>query len=184
MSAGAPIPPNPAYRVPPPPPASSGNTVLKIVLIVIGVFVLLGVIGAGVIGFGVYKITKSAHRNADGGVSFSTAGGTITTGSSANFSAADLGTALYPGAVSGQGSMNMKLPTESLVTAVYTSSDSPDKIVSFYKEKMGDQATVTQSGNRTVFTAGDKDKESIMITVSPEGNTTKFVIMHVTKTHS
>jgi hypothetical protein len=185
MSAGAPIPPNPAYRVPPPPPATSGNTVLKIVLIVIGVFVLLGVIGAGVIGFGVYKISKTAHRNADGGVSFSTPGGTITAGNSANISAADLGTALYPGAVSGQGSMNMKLPTESLVTAVYTSSDSPDKIVSFYKEKLGDQASIVQSSNnRTVLTAGDKDKESIMVTVSPEGNTTKFVIMHVTKTHS
>jgi hypothetical protein len=184
MSAGAPIPPNPAYRVPPPPPASSGNTVLKIVLIVIGVFVVLGAIGAGVIGFGVYKISKTAHRNADGGVSFSTAGGTITAGNSANISEADLGTALYPGAVSGQGSMNMKLPTESLVTAVYTSSDSPDKIVSFYKEKLGDQASVVQSGKRTVLKVGDKDKESIMVTVSPEGNTTKFVIMHVTKTRS
>ena len=184
MSAGAPIPPNPAYQNVPPPPASSGNTVLKIVLIVIGVFVVCGVIVAGVIGIGVYKVSKTMHKNADGGVSFSTPGGTITTGSSANITAADLGTAIYPGATSGQGSMNMKTPKGSMVTAVYTSPDSSDKIVAFYKERLGDQASVVQSSNGTVLSAGDKEKDSVMVTVTPEGNVSKIVIMHVTKTGS
>jgi hypothetical protein len=181
MSAGAPIPPNPAYRNVPPPPANSGNTVLKIVLIVVGVFVLCGIIVACIIGYIGYK---AIHRDSKGNVSISTPGGTITTGNSANISAADLGTDLYPGAVSGEGSMNMKTPNGSMVTAVYTTSDSSDKIVAFYKEKLGDQASVVQSANGTVLSAGDKEKDNIVITVTPEGNSSKIVMMHVTKSNS
>jgi hypothetical protein len=161
-------PPNTAYQNVPPPPASSSNTVLKIVLIVIGVFVLFGVIAAGVIGFGVYKMSKSVQ---------------ITTGQSANMSAAELGTAVYPGALStNDGSMNMKLPNGSMVTSVFTSTDSSDKVIAFYKEKLGDQATVVQTSNGTMLSAGEKDKNSVMITVTPEGSSSKIVIIHVTET--
>jgi energy-converting hydrogenase Eha subunit A len=184
MSAGAPIPPNPAYRnVPPPPPATSGNTVLKIVLIVVGVFVVFGIIVAGVIGIGVYRVAKGAHKDSNGNVSISTPNGTITTGTSA-ISEADLGTAVYPGAVSGQGSMNMKTPNGSMVTAVYTSTDAADKIIAFYKEKLGDQASVVQSSNGTVLSSGDKEKDSIVITITPEGNSSKIAIIHVTNAKS
>jgi hypothetical protein len=186
MSAGAPIPPNPAYQnIPPqipPPPTTSGNTVLKIVLIVVGVFVLLGVIVAGVIGVGVYKVAKSVHKDSSGSVSISTPGGTITTGQSANVSAADLGVDLYPGATTGEGSMNMKTPNSSMVTAVYLSSDPPDKIVAFYKEKLGDQGSIVQTSNGTVLSAGDKDRNNVVITITPEGNSSKIAIVHVTNT--
>jgi hypothetical protein len=185
MSAGAPVPPNPMYQnVPPPPPASSSNTVLKVVLIVVGVFVVLGVIVAGVIGIGVYKVSKGMHKNADGSVSISTPNGTITTGKSASVSAADLGTDPYPGAVSGEGSMNMRTPTGSMVTAIYTSSDSSDKIVAFYKGRFGDQASIVQSSNGTVLSTGNDENNKVMVTVTPEGSASKIVIMHITKTGS
>jgi hypothetical protein len=166
MSTGVPLPPNPAYQNIPPAPASSGNTVLKIVLIVIGVIALFGVLAAGIIGFGVYKVSKSVQ---------------ISTGHS-TMSAAELGTAPYPGASTSDGSMNMKLPNGSMVTSVFTSSDSADKIVAFYKEKLGDQASVVQTGNGTMLSAGEKDKNSVMVTVTPEGNNSKIVIIHVTET--
>jgi len=184
MSTGVPIPPNPAYPNVPPPPTTSGNTVLKIVLIVVGVFVLLGVIVAGVIGIGVYKIAKNAHKDSSGNVSISTPGGSITAGQSANVSAADLGVDLYPGATTGEGSMNMKTPNGSMVTAVYLSPDPSDKIVGFYKEKLGDQASIVQTSNGTVLSAGEKDKDSIVITITPEGSSSKIAIVHVTNTKS
>ena len=165
MSTGVPLPPNPAYQNIPPAPASSGNTV-KIVLIVIGVIALFGVLAAGIIGFGVYKVSKSVQ---------------ISTGHS-TMSAAELGTAPYPGASTSDGSMNMKLPNGSMVTSVFTSSDSADKIVAFYKEKLGDQASVVQTGNGTMLSAGEKDKNSVMVTVTSEGNNSKIVIIHVTET--
>jgi hypothetical protein len=184
MSAGTPIPPNPAYQNVPPPPTTSGNTVLKIVLIVVGVFVLLGVVVAGVIGVGVYKIAKSARKDRNGNVSISTPGGTITTGQSANVSAADLGVDLYPGATTGEGSMNMQTANGSVVTAVYLSSDPSDKIVAFYKEKLGDQASIVQTRNGTVLSAGEKNKDNVVITITPEGSSSKIAIVHVTNTKS
>jgi hypothetical protein len=183
MSADAPIPPNPYQNVPPP-PTNSGNTVLKIVLIVVGVFVLLGVIVAGVIGVGVYKVAKSVHKDSSGNVSISTPGGSITTGQSANVTAADLGVDIYPGATTGEGSMNMKTPNGSMVTAVYLSPDSSDKIVAFYKEKLGDQASIVQTSNGTVLSAGQKDRDNVVITITTEGNSSKIAIVHVTNTKS
>jgi len=184
MSAGAPIPPNPVYQNVPPPPTTSGNTVLKIVLIVIAVFVLLGVVVAGVIGVSVYKIAKGAHKDSNGNVSISTPGGTITTGQSANVSAADLGIDLYPGATTSEGSMNMKTPNGSMVTAVYLSPDPADKIVTFYKEKLGDQTSIVQTSNGTVLSAGEKDRNNVVITITPEGTSSKIAIVHVTNTKS
>jgi hypothetical protein len=183
MSAGNPIPPNPAYQnVPPPPPARSGNTVVKIILIVVGIFVFIGVIGAAVIGFGVYKVSRSVHADGNGNVSISTPEGTITTSKNSNINSSDLGTDPYPGATAGDGSMNMKTPNGSMVTAVYNTTDSSDKVAAFYKAKLGDQASIVQSNDGTVLSSGDKDKDNIVITITPEGSSTKIAIIHVTNT--
>ena len=182
MSAGASRPPNPPYPNIPPPPTTSGTTVLKIVLIVIAAVALIGVVIAGVVGIGIYKIAKSAHKDSSGNVSITTPGGTITAGQNNNVSAADLGVELYPAVAAGEGSMNMKTPNGSMVTAVYLSSDPPDKIVAFYKERLGDKASVVQTSNGTVLSAGEKDRDNIVITITPEGGSTKIAIVHVTST--
>jgi hypothetical protein len=184
MSAGAPMPPNPAYQNVPPPPVTSGNNVVKIVLIVIGALVLLCVIVAGVIGIGVYRLTKNVHTNSDGGVSLSTPNGTITTGKSVNVSAADLGTDPYPGANASEGSMNMKTPNGAMITAVYTSTDSSDQVVAFYREKLGENASIVQSSNGTVISAGEKDRDNVVVTITPESIGTKIAIIHVTNSRS
>jgi hypothetical protein len=179
MNARAPMPPNPPYPNVPP-PATSGNTVLKIVLIVIAAMVLIGVIVAGAIGIGVYKIAKSGHKDSSGNVSITTPGGTITTGQNNNVGAADLGIDLYPAVTAGEGSMNMRTPEGSMVTAVYLSSDPPDKIVAFYKERLGDKASVVQTSNGTVLSAGEKDRDNIVITITPQADSTKIAIVRVT----
>jgi hypothetical protein len=190
MSAGAPIPPvppRPAYPPPPyqgyPPqrPAGSSNTVLKVVLIVVGVFVALGILVACVIGFVGYRVAKSAHHNSDGSVSFSTPNGTVTTGKSLNLTAEDLGTDPYPGAASSVGSMNMKTPNGSVVTAVYTTTDPVDKVVSFYKDKLGDQAAIVQTNHGTTITSGEREKDHVTIAISSKGDLTKIAIVHVTQ---
>jgi hypothetical protein len=179
MSAGAPIPPNPAYQNVPPPPASSSTTVWLIVLTVIAILVLFGF---RIIGYGVHMVSKAFHKDGSGNVSISTPNGTISAGQSVNVSTADLGVDPYPGAVSGEGSMNMKTPNGSMVTAVYTSTDSSAKIVAFYKEKLGDRASIVQSSNGTVLSAGEKDKNSIVVTITPQGSSSKIAIIHVTQT--
>ena len=68
----------------------------------------------------------------------------------------------------------------SMVTAVYLSSDPPDKIVAFYKERLGDKASVVRTGNGTVLSAGEKDRDNIVITITPQGDSTKIAIVRVT----
>jgi hypothetical protein len=181
MSAGAPMPSNQPYPNVPP-PATSGNTVLKVVLIVVGVLFLIGVIIAGVIGIGVYRLAKSARKDSSGNVSISTPGGTITAGQNANLTAADLGVDIYSGATASEGSMNMKTPNGSMVTAVYLSPDPVDKIVAFYKERLGGEASIVQTSNGTVLSAGEKDRNNVVITITTEGNSSKIAIVHVTNT--
>lgn len=189
MSAGAPIPPipprppypNQPYQGFPPPPTRSNNTALKVVLIVVGVFVALGILVACVIGFVGYRVAKTAHHNSDGSVSFSTPNGTVTTGKSLTLSAEDLGTDPYPGAASSVGSMNMKTSSGSMVTAVYTTSDPADKVVAFYKEKLGDQASVVQTHHGTTLTSGEREKNQITISITPQGDLTKIAIIHLTQ---
>jgi hypothetical protein len=67
-----------------------------------------------------------------------------------------------------------------MVTSVFTSSDPADKIVSFYKEKLGDQASIVQTGNGTMISSGEKNKNSVMVTITPQDNLSKIVIIHVT----
>jgi hypothetical protein len=155
---------------------------VKIILIVVGVFVIIGILGACIVGYGVYKVSKSVHSDGSGNVSISTPGGTITTSKAANVSAADLGTDPYPGATAGEGSMNMQTENGSMVTAVYNSTDPSDKIVAFYRQRLGDQASIVQTSTGTVLSSGEKDRNNIVITITPQGSSTKIAIIHVTNT--
>jgi hypothetical protein len=76
--------------------------------------------------------------------------------------------------------MNMKTSNGSMVTAVYLSPDPADKIVAFYKERLGDQASIVQTSNGAVLSAGEKDRNNVVITITPEGNSSKIAIVHIT----
>ena len=78
--------------------------------------------------------------------------------------------------------MKMKTPEGTMVTAVYLSSDPPDKVIAFYKERLGDKASIVQTSNGTVLSEGEKDRDHIVITITPQGNSTKIAIVHVTST--
>jgi hypothetical protein len=95
-----------------------------------------------------------------------TPGGTLTANTTENYSASDLGTDVYPGAQSGKGSMRMTLPTGSMVTAVYVTSDSIDQVLSFYKSKFGSSASVFESPGATVLTLNKGQQESVVVTIT------------------
>lgn len=195
----APAAPPPAYQpvagyVPPPVsvpgasvPGGSGSSVLKVILIVLAVFVGLGVLGAMIFAFGVWRISRAVHvNNAGDGVTLSTPTGSITTGKASTVSASDLGVAVYPGAVRGEGSMQIKTANGSMVTAIYSTSDSATQVLDFYKGKLGDSASVIETGNGSIITAGEHGKDNVMITVSTDdssssGGKTKISIMHTRK---
>jgi hypothetical protein len=138
-------------------------------------------IAPGLSGQSEYKrVDHFATPNAQ--ATMSLPGGTISANTADTFTAADLGTDIYPGAQSGKGSVRMTMPTGSWVTAVFVTPDSKDQVVSFYKSKFGSEVSVFDSGDSAVISVQKSKQESIMVTVtankSEYNGKTQIAIVH------
>jgi hypothetical protein len=154
--------------VPPPvgpPPPKSGSSALKIILIILAVFVGLGIIGASIVAYGVYRVAHSIHKDAEGNISVTTPKGTITANSSDKFTESDLGIAIYPGATQGKGGLRMTIAGKSMVTANFLTPDSPDKVIAFYKDKAGPNAQTMTTGAGGMITM-QNGASSVTVTVT------------------
>jgi hypothetical protein len=185
-ATGAPATPG-AYVVTPvqavPPPAKTGPSAVKIILIVVLVFVGLGILGAAAVGFTIWRVAHAVHVSGPNGqYTLDTPGGTITANSGESYSASDLGTDIYPGAVSSKGGMKMTMPTGSSVTAIFLTSDSKDQVVSFYKGKFGSDATTLDFGPNAILTVKKGNDETVTVTVTANsaqnGGKTQIAISH------
>jgi hypothetical protein len=192
-------PPQPGYApvqgggftpAPPPPPAvgqasaGGGSSAVKIILIIVAIIVGIGILGAGVVGYGIYRVAHAVHQAAHGGTVTipGAGGGSLTMSSSQTFSASELGTDPYPGATTTRGGMKMSTPGGSWITGVFLTSDPPDQVLSFYKGKLGSNASVTETENASVLTLKSNEQETVMVTISSRPNEdngkTKIVILH------
>lgn len=169
------------------PPASSGMSATKILLIIVAIFVGLGILGVGAFGFMVWRVSRAVHVSGPGGqVTMNTPGGTYTANPSKTYTPAELGTDIYPGAQTGRGGMTMDTPTGSMVTAVFLTSDSKDKVLDFYKSTMGSAASIIDTQDGAIITLSKSQQESVMVTItarpSENGGKTQIVIVHTTST--
>jgi hypothetical protein len=178
--------PQPGSFQPVPPPASapapkSGLSALKVILIIVGILAGLGIIGAGIVGYGIYRVAKSVHKDANGEITINTPKGAITENPNETMTASDLGIAIYPGATQGKGSLRMTIAGKSMVTANFLTPDSPDKVMAFYKGVAGPNAQImsTSAGGMITTQSGSS---SVTVTVgqapSPNNNETQITIVH------
>ncbi len=178
-------PPPPAPQAVPPPPPKKGSGALKIVLIIVGIFVLIGVIGAGVIGYGIYRVAHAVHKAANGQISLNTPGGTFSANTSNTFTESDLGIAIYPGATQGKGGLRMNIAGKSMVSANFLTSDSKDQVIAFYKDKVGPNAEsiMTDSGAQFVTTASNGDTVTVTVAQNASMNNgqTQITIIRASK---
>jgi hypothetical protein len=186
-AAAPPVPPPVSYTaapgVPVPVPAAKGGGALKIILIVVGIFVAIGVLAACVVGYGVYRVSKAVHVDNNGTATVETANGKMSIGSDSTIGAAELGVDIYPGAAHAPGSLNFKGPDGATATANFTTSDSVSQVVDFYKDKLGANATTMETGGGTILASNSSDRNnSVMVTVASQAGKTKFSIVHSTKT--
>ena len=161
----------------------SGNTAVKIILVIVAIFVGMGLLAAGVFGFAVWRISRAIHLNGSNGqVTMQTPGGSMTTNRSMTFTATELGVDIYPGATSTPGGLRMNLPTGSVVSGAFVTSDTKDAVVSFYKSKLGSDATVYDATESAVITANKGQQDSVVVTVtskpSEDDGKTKIMIVH------
>ncbi len=174
MRRHLPRPPNPSSAV-------------KIILIIVAIVVGLGVLGLGVAGYTVWRISRAVHMSGNGSeMTLSTPEGKVNLNTTESYTAAELGTDIYPGAQSVKGGMRMELPTGSMVTGVFVTSDSKDQVVAFYKNKFGSGASTFDTADGAILTLPMGDKESVMVTVSSRRSEndgkTKVVIVHTKNT--
>jgi len=160
----------------------SGGAV-KVILIIVGAFVGLGILCVALVMFGLWRVSRAVHVSNDGSVKISTPQGTLTAGSSARVSASDLGIDIYPGATRHEGGMQITTAKGSTVSAVFSTDDPLDKVVAFYKDKMGGGLSVFQNDQGAVLTMNSADnKSSVVVTVSSDAASTdghtKIAIMH------
>ena len=161
-------------------PAPGGSSAVKIILIVVAVIVGLGILSGMAFMFGVWRLSHAVHVSSGGDVVVSTPTATISTGSGSGVSAADLGVPIYPGASRQAGGMQINSASGSMVTAVFSTADPVEKVVDFYKGKLGDNASVIQSATGAVISAGERNKQGVVITVGTDnsnGGATTIAIM-------
>ncbi len=178
--AGAPAPAaTPAASAPAP---TGGSSALKIVLIVIGVIVLLGILGVASVGFFAYRVAKNAHVRQEGDhVKVETPFGTVESSKDPDQAAKELGVDIYPGAeVQKNGASSASFGAIHTVTANFESSDSLDKVCSFYKSKFPNSMATTSDQNHCTIVSNDQ-KNMITVNIESGGDTTKFQITNVTK---
>lgn len=184
-----PVAPVPVYGAPPPAPMpakSGGSSALKIILIIVGVFVFLGVLVVGVIGYGVYKVRKAFHvNNETGAASLSVPGMSMNADPGMKFTSSELGTDIYPGAEPKKsGNMRMSIAGSSVVTAAFLTSDPAEKVVAFYKDRLGSDATSMDFGGTAILTSKKTDHEQVTVTIvqhtNQEDGKTQIQIQHTT----
>jgi len=183
-----PMTPPSAFPAAGPRPGGGGSAAVKIVLIIVAIFVGIGILGAGIVGYGIWRvghaIRKAAH---EGNITIPSTSGALSINSNQTFTAADLGTDIYPGATQGQGGMRMSTPAGSWVTGIFLTSDSKDQVVSYYKSKFGSDSATMETSDAAILTLKKGEKESIMVTISAKpgenDGKTKIAILHtVSKT--
>lgn len=175
-AAAAPSPAPVAQQQPiQPATTNSGGGALKIILIVVGVLVLLGLIAGGVVAYIGYRASRAIKVDENGkATSIETPWGKVSTKQDVKKAAEQLGVEVYPGATAVEGSGAVSFGDNlSFGNAEFETSDSLDKVEQFYKKQLPKGAFVPVDENqRTMLASTSKS----MVTISLERSGDKTII--------
>src|ERR1035438_5501666 len=166
VAAGPTVPGAASTPLPPPPPSTGGGSTLKIILIVVAVVVGIGILGIVTVGVIGYRVAKSAHVTQEGDhVKVETPFGSVETSKDPDQAAKDLGVDLYPGAeVQRNGASSAAFGGIRTVSAMFKTSDAPDKVCSFYKSRFpGAMVTTSEQNHCTIVSNNQKNMITINI---------------------
>ena len=162
-----------------PAPASGGGA-LKAILIVVGVIVLFIILGVTSIAFFAWRVAHHARVRHDGdNVKVETPFGTVETTKDPQDAARNLGVDLYPGAeVLKEGSVSMTFGTVHTAALNFETSDSVEKVCSFYKPKFPNATVVTSEADQCTIVSNDH-KNMITINAKIQSGKTRIAITNV-----
>jgi hypothetical protein len=151
----------------PAPAAKSGSPIMKIVLIVVAVIIFFMVIAAASCAYMLYRAKQKVSQfEKQVQTTFPSRMGTrevhplaIPQNPGENPTpgagpAVDIAELNYPGATLGQGANQSIFGAAGLKMQEYFTADSVDTVAAYYKNKLGSNAIVTQSGGNAVLQVG------------------------------
>jgi len=149
---------------------------------VVGAIVLIGILGVMTVGFVGYRIARSAHVTQQGDhVKVETPFGTVESSKDPEQAAKSLGVDIYPGAaVQKNGASSAAFGNIRTVTAAFESSDSVDKVCSFYRTKFPNANVKTSDQDRCTIVS-NAPPNMITVSVESNGDSSKFQITSVIK---
>jgi hypothetical protein len=167
---------------PGPAPSKGGSSALKVILIIVGVIVLIGVLGMVTCGIVIHRAMKSARVSQKGdNVKVETPFGNMETSTDPDKTAQELGVEIYPGAqVQKAGTASVTFGSLHTVTANFESSDSVDKICDFYRQKFPSAQVASSDQTHCSIVSGDKGN-STTISVQSSGDGSRFTIVSMAK---
>ena len=182
-AAPSPVPPAPSTAPVAPPPPSGGA--LRAILIVVGVIILVGILGLLSLGFFAWRVARHARIRQNGdNVRVETPFGSVESTNDPQAAAHDLGVDVYPGAqVLKEGATSTTFGAVHTATLNFETSDSVDKVCSFYKPKFPNAMVMTNDANQCSIVSNDQ-KNMITITVKGESDKTRIVITNLNKSGS
>ena len=191
----APVPAVPAAA----PGAKKGSPVVKIILIVLAVFILLGMLGVGACVFYAYhKVKQGESQLKKFGNNFPSSMGTREVQPQANNPienpsaenpgnpsagpAVNMGDLAYPGATAGQSGSQSIFGAAGINMQEYLTTDSVDAVVTYYKSKLGNSAMVNQTGGNAVIQVGGGGAfTTIAVAADSSSGKTKITISSIHK---
>lgn len=177
----------PAASAPPPPsataqvPSTQGSNALKIILIVVGVFVLIGTLAVASVGFFAWRVARHTHVRQDGNnVKVETPFGTVESTKDPEEAARNLGVDIYPGAqVLKHGTASASFGGVHTVSVSLESDDSVDKVTNFYKSKFPKAMVTASDSSQSTIVSNDR-KNLITINIKADGDRTRILITNLT----
>jgi hypothetical protein len=177
------------------PPQKSGGA-LKVILIAVGVIVVLIVIGIVGVGLFIKKavLDNVSVKEGPGGkaeVTLNTPAGKLKIDSKSEITEEKLGVPIYPGARAEEGAGSISFSGEgdkagTFGGASFTTTDSVDKVIEFYKGRLGSKVTVldsTSEGKRSVILNVSAENSWKTIAIEDSGNgTTKIAVSSISGT--
>jgi len=164
----------------PPPTQGGGSGVLKVILIVVGVFVILGVLAVSTVAFIGWRVARNMHVKQEGDhVKIDSPFGSVETSKNPEDIARDLGIDIYPGAQPVRnGSATASFAGMRTASATFKSNDSVDQVSAFYKAKLPNAMVTSSDQNRCTIIAQDQ-KNMTTINIQADDGQTKIQITHV-----
>lgn len=166
-------------------PATStgqGGGALRVILIVVGIVVLLGILSVASVGFFAWRVAHHARIHQEGNnVKVETPFGSVETTKDPAEAARNLGVDLYPGAeVLKDGAASATFGGVHTASLSSESTDSVDKVAAFYKAKFPNAMVTTSDAGRCTIISNDH-KSMITVNIQAEGDKTKIQITNVTR---